>query len=158
MIRGLRRRAPPKVLLDLREGGGMRGLHLAASMSLLVARGPQAEFWALHGDADDVVLELALLREASGQFILRWRPGVRGLRFDLLVAMADDWPVGATWGAARGAARRTLLGLMFPAPDRPPERHVAVTGGHDTAAFADRIGTEIAGCRQGFSPWQGLRP
>lgn len=151
----LRRRSTPRVLLDLREGGGMRGLHLAASLSHLVARGTGAEFWALHGDNDDTVLELALLRLDTGQFILRWRPDVRGVRFDLLVAMADDMPTGATWQAARHVARHTLIGVMFPDPDVRPERRVTVADGHDTRAFADRIAAAIDAAGAGL--WGLLR-
>ena len=154
----LRRRRAPRILLDLREGGGMRGLHLAASLSHLAARSTHAEFWALHGDDDDTALELALLRQDSGQFILRWQPDVRGVRFDLLVAMADGMPVGATWRAARRVARHALVGLMFPDPDCPADRHVAVANGHDTRAFADRIAAEIQAASTGFGLLRRLRP
>lgn len=144
MIPAVLRRGPKRVLLDLREGGGMRGFHLAASVSLLVARGIDAEFWALHADNDDTTLELALLRQDSGQFILRWQPGVRGVRFDWLLAMADDVPLGTTWQAARGASRRALLGLMFPDPARPAERGVTILEGHDTRAFADAAAARLS--------------
>jgi len=140
MIGGLLRLGRPvRVLLDLREGGGMRGFHLAASVAHLIARGIKAEFWALHADNDDVMLEIELLRQDSGRSILRWRPEVRSIRFDWLVAMADDVPAGATWRAARGSARRVVLGLMFPDPARPPDRGVTILDGHDTRGFADTL-------------------
>lgn len=143
MIAGLLSRYPPRVLLDLREGDGIHGLHLAASVSHLVSRGTPAELWALHEDAGDVELELTLLRQESGQLMQRWKPDVRGIRFDLLVAMADDVPLGVTWASARRTARRTLLGLMFPDATRRVEPDIAITGGHDTVAFADRLEQEL---------------
>jgi len=141
---------PPRVLFDLREGGGIRGLHLAASLSLLIERPVEAEFWAVHADADTVTHELALLRTASGQPIFRWSPDVTHVRFAQYVVMADIWPRGATWSAAQRCSGHVMLGLMFPDAGSPSTSRLAVHDAHDTRAFADALRTRL---RRGY----GLR-
>ncbi|MBR0641462.1 hypothetical protein [Plastoroseomonas hellenica] len=137
MIGGNAMRAPrPKVLCDFREGGGMRGFHLSASLSHLVAAGLSAELWAVHSGTDDAFMELQLLRQDAGQDIPRWNPAIKHVRFALYAVMADVMPMSATFEAARSCARRTLVGLMFPEREPPHARDLTVTDGHDTRAFA----------------------
>lgn len=135
-IRGIATLRPQRVLLDLREGGGMRGFHLASSLSHLLACGVDTELWAIHADTDDVLLELELLRRRSDQLILRWTPNVTSVRFSHYVGMADALPHGATWDAARRCCRHAILGLMFPDPGTKPKKNMTILDGHDTHAFA----------------------
>jgi hypothetical protein len=139
---------PSRVLLDLREGGGSRGFHLCAAISRLGERQQKAEFWALSGANQDVDMALTLLRQESEQLIPRWQPAVRGVRFSLYVSMADVMPRDSVSMAARQAAARTLLGLMFPTGPLPPERRLKVMDGHDTSAFARRILQEMRPARR----------
>nr|WP_314074248.1 hypothetical protein [uncultured Roseococcus sp.] len=149
-IRDMVAPGPQRVLLDLREGGGMRGFHLTASLSHLMARGVEAEFWAIHADKDDVLLELELLRRRSGQLILRWTPNVPAVRFSYYVAMADALPHGSTWDAARRCCRHAILGLMFPDPGTRPKKNMTILDGHDLRAFAMSLETRL-------QPRTGLR-
>lgn len=151
MIGGiLRGRTRPRLLLDLRERGGMRGFHLTASLSHLIARRVDAEFWVIRDDHDDVSVELALLRQDSGQHILRWDPSIRQVRFALYAVMSDVMPLGATYRAARRCARHTVLGLMFPSDPVRRERGLAVLEGHDTLAFAEHLETRLKRLGRGF--------
>ncbi|KAA0971635.1 hypothetical protein FPY71_00395 [Aureimonas fodinaquatilis] len=140
------------VLLDVREGGGMRGFHLLGCAAEMLRMGAQVEFWALKDDNPDVGLALALMRADTGQLVPRWDVNVASKRFSVFLSMADIMPADKKFKAACRLSRHALVGLMFPFHTHNSTSRLTVMSGHDISAFAQKSYDCLAQKRRGFWP------
>jgi hypothetical protein len=134
----------PRLLVDVRETGNLRGFHALAALYLIADRLGAVELSRIGGETADE-------RMACESFCFDTGLELRGChvsggddaRFDVYLSAADAFPWDDASVAARGAARLTIAALMFGLRKFQPFFAGAVVLGHDTAEVAARVAAEL---------------
>lgn len=128
----------PKILLDLRETGVRRGYHLLAAATLMAPYLEGCRLYAISNDHPEEHIAMNVFRFDTGCELVSWKPVKRRFwprpKFDLYLAICDDWPTDLLTRKLRRRCRLFLLGLQFPAIAQDSE--ALVMNGNDTRAYA----------------------
>jgi hypothetical protein len=134
----------PRLLVDVRETGVLRGFHVLATLYLIAERLHAVELARIGGEtADERMACEAFCFDTGLKFHDDRAPDDDDASFDLYLAAADVLPWDETSVAARRRARRTIAALMFGLREFQPFFAGAVVVGHDIAEVAARVAAEL---------------
>jgi hypothetical protein len=134
----------PRLLVDVRESGNLRGFHALAALYLIADRLRAVELSRIGGEAVNERIACEAFCFDTGLELNSFRaPAGDRARFDLYLSAADALPWDGASVAARRAARQTIAAVMFGLREFQPFFDGAVVVGHDTAELAARVAAEL---------------
>jgi hypothetical protein len=134
----------PRLLVDVRETGNLRGFHALAALYLIADRLRPVELARIGGEtADESIACQAFCFDTGLELHTARLPEGDDTRFDLYLSAADAFPWDETSVGARRVARRTIAALMFGLREPQPSFAGAVVVGHETAEIAARVAAEL---------------
>jgi hypothetical protein len=134
----------PRLLIDVRETGNLRGFHALAALHLIADRLRAIELFRIGGETADERIACEAFCFDTGLELRDFRaPAGDDVRFDLYLSAADALPWDDASVAARRAARRTIAALMFGLTEFQPFFEGAAVVGHDVAEVAARVAAEL---------------
>jgi hypothetical protein len=133
-----------RVLIDVREGGELRGFHALAALYLVTDRIRAVELYRLGDEHPDERIACEAFTFDTG---VELRSGEAALalsqRFDVYLSVADAFPWDETSVIARRAARRTIAALMFGLRELQPDFGGLAVAGHNTGAIGTALLSEL---------------
>jgi hypothetical protein len=134
----------PRLLVDVRDDGNIRGFHVLASLYLIADQLRPVDLYRVGGDAPDENIACRAFSFDTGlEFRRIWRLILVDSKFDLYVSAANALPEDAPSIAARQTSRRTIIALMFGQPEARSALDAIVVNGHDTVHLAQMVMEEL---------------
>jgi hypothetical protein len=133
-----------RLLVDVRESLDLRGFHALAVLHLIADRIRTVELYGLGGEEPEERIACEAFGFDTGLLLRKPELATKPKRrFDVYLAAANTFPWDEVSVAARRAAHRTVAALMFGLREFQPAFAGLVIPGHDTAAIAEAVLSEL---------------
>jgi hypothetical protein len=133
-----------RLLVDVRESHDLRGFHALAALHVIADGLRSVELYRLGGEDPDERIACEAFSFDTGLLVRKLELVSKPAQhFDVYLSAANTFPWDEPSLAARRATRRTVAALMFGLREFQPAFAGVVIPGHDTAAIAEAVLSEL---------------